>query len=232
MSYFRRRWYDVGAVLGVGIAIWALVGDWSTLQLILLWNFVAFMVHQFEEYHWPGGEAWITNEVVQPRGGPVDRYPLNQNNAAFINVIAWPFYIIGAFFPDQIWLGIGTVLFGFGQIVVHGIITNIRLKTIYNPGMFAVIVGHTPLGIWYLIEIYDQDVVSGWDWLFGVLYTAFFIGVIMLRIGYTALVSKTSPYPFEPAEMQRWNRAGRLARIGVTPGPVPSPVANEPDLTR
>jgi hypothetical protein len=80
-----------------------LLGHLRTVQLILLVNFVALMLHQFEEYGWPGGFPWIMNEVIRHRGGPTDRYPLNQNNAFFINVVlAWPFYLIPVFFPDVV----------------------------------------------------------------------------------------------------------------------------------
>ena len=60
----------------------------STVQWILLLNFAVILIHQFEEYRYPVGEPWILNEVFQPKGGPVDRYPLNQLNATFINVLA------------------------------------------------------------------------------------------------------------------------------------------------
>lgn len=218
VNLVRRHWYEIGLVPAVAALVWALVGELTTVQLILLLNFVVILLHQFEEYRWPGGEAWILNEVFQPRGGPVDRYPLNQNNAAFINILAWPFYLVAVFFPDAVWLGLAPVLFGFGQFVIHGVITNVRLKTVYNPGLAAVVIGHIPLGIWYLVEVYGAGVISGWDWLFGVLYMVFFMGVIMQRIGYGLLVDKNSRYPFDADEMARFNRVERLRRAGITPG--------------
>src|SRR5262245_27554375 len=78
--------------------------------IILLLNFAVLPLHQFEEYGWPGGFPWIHNEVFDPRGGPADRYPLNQNNALFINVVAWPICLLPTFFPAALWLGLAMVL--------------------------------------------------------------------------------------------------------------------------
>ncbi|MFJ9381215.1 HXXEE domain-containing protein [Streptomyces sp. NPDC101455] len=230
MNFIRGHWYDIGMVLAVPAAVWALLGDLDTVPLILLLNFIVILLHQFEEYRFPGGEPWILNEVIQPKGGPADRYPLNQNNAAFINILAWAFYVVPIFFPGQVWLGLGQVLFGMvGQFVIHVVQTNIKLKSFYNPGQAAVLLGHVPLGIWYLIEVYGQNLISGWDWLFAVASIAFFIGVIMLRIGYGIMVDKNSPHPFTPAEMNRFGRLRRLRHAGITPLPLIPADAGESD---
>lgn len=88
------------------------------------------------------------------------------------------------------------MLFGFGQFVVHGIVTNLKLKSFYTPGLPTVALGHIPLGSWYLVQAYQQGLITGWDWLFPVLYMAFFIGVIMMRIGYGLLSPRNSKHPF------------------------------------
>ena len=87
MRFIRRHWYNLGlplAVIGVG---WAFLGSLRVVQIILMLNFVVLLLHQFEEYGRPGGEPWIINEVMMAQGGPIDRYPLNQNNAFFIKVV-------------------------------------------------------------------------------------------------------------------------------------------------
>jgi hypothetical protein len=221
MRFFMRHWYDIGGALVIPVLIWAVLGDWSTVQLILLLNFAVILIHQFEEYRAPGGEPWVLNEVFQPKGGPVDRYPLNQLNGTFINVLAWPFYLVPVFFPEQVWLGLAPALFGApGQVMVHGVITNRKLKTLYNPGVAAVMLGHLPLTVWYLVEVYRTDLITGWDWLFALIYIAFFVGVIMMRLGYGVLAPLDSKHPFEDAELDRWDRLRRLDHAGITPLPL------------
>jgi len=222
MRFILRYWYDIGLVIGLVIFAYLAIWPMHGLQLILMLNIAVLMVHQFEEYHVPGGEPWILNEVFQPRGGPVDRYPLNQGNAAFINILAWPWYFIPVLFPHVIWLGIGQILFGMaGQLVIHGVITNIRLKTIYNPGLAAVVFGHVPLGIWYLVVVYRDGVVGWTDWVFGILYLLGFLVIFMLILGYRVMLSKNPRWAFAPEEVDRFNRLAHLRHAGIEPLPFP-----------
>ena len=223
MNFVRRHWYDIGLGIAVTLLLTEVFLRFDGLRLILLLNLVVLLVHQFEEYHLPGGEPWVINEVFQPKGGPADRYPLNQNNAAFINIAGWLFYAIAIFAPSIVWLGLAPVLFGFGQLFIHGIVNNRQLKTLYNPGPAAVILGHTPLGIWYLVEAYGQSLVHWWDWAFAVVYLAFFMGFVMNFLGYGVLASKESKYPFTHVEMTRFDRIRRLERAGVVPLPLDPP---------
>ena len=137
MQFFRRHWYDVGAVVAVFsiIALVLLWGRLDVLQRLLLLNFIVLLIHQYEEYGWPGGEPAIMNMVLQRSTIP-DRFPLNQNSAMVINVLAaYCFYLIPVFFPRVIWLGLAPVLFGMLQFIVHGIVTNKKMKSLYNPGV-------------------------------------------------------------------------------------------------
>ena len=114
MRFLRRHWYDLGLIpaavtIGVLVLRW---GDMDVLQRLLLLNFVAIILHQYEEYGFPGGEPGIINIVVRPSEKP-DRYPLNQNSAMLINVLAtYGLYLVPVFFPRIIWLGLAPVLFG------------------------------------------------------------------------------------------------------------------------
>jgi hypothetical protein len=139
----------------------------------------------------------ICNEVLTPKpGGPPDRYPLNQNNAAFINVLGWVFYLVPALLSGDL-AGFRQMLFGLvGQVIVHGVIINSKLKTWYNPGLVAVMLGHVPLAILYFMEVFSRDAVRWWDLVFGLLYLGFFAGVIMQRIALMAHCRPTSRYPF------------------------------------
>jgi hypothetical protein len=157
MPFIRRHWYTLGLAVGAVAVAWAISGRLSTVQVILLLNFVSLVLHQFEEYAWPGGEPWLINEVMQPKGGPADRYPLNQNNAFFMNVpLAWSFYLLPVFFPSVVWLGLAPVVFGFAQLFGHTIPPIKKFKSIYSPGLAAVAFGHVPAGIWYLVHVHSE----------------------------------------------------------------------------
>jgi hypothetical protein len=71
-----------------------------------------------------------------------------------INVLAaYGFYLVRVFFLGVIWLGLAPVLFGLLQFVTHGIVTNVRLRSVYNPGLTAVTLGHVPIGVFYLYYV-------------------------------------------------------------------------------
>jgi hypothetical protein len=216
MRFLRRHWYNVGVVVAAFAIAIAVLGNLRTVQVILLLNFAVLTLHQFEELGWPGGFPWMYNEVVNARGGPADRYPLNQNNNLFINVwAAYPFCLLPVFFPNALWLGLAMVLFGVAQFFIHGFVNNLKLKTIYNPGFATVVFGFLPLGAWYLFELYSHQTVPWWNWLIAAACVGFFSGVVMVRIGFGLLADKNSPYPFEPKEMERFDRRSHLARLGI-----------------
>jgi hypothetical protein len=135
-----------------------------------------------------------------------------------------------------LWLGIGQVLFGMvGQLVIHGVITNIKLKTFYNPGLAAVIFGHVPLGIWYLVAAYDVGPVGLSNWIFGILYLLGFLVIFMIILGYRVMLTKDARWAFAPEEVDRFNRLARLRHAGITPLPFPledNPVARPLSASR
>jgi Protein of unknown function with HXXEE motif len=214
MQFFRRHWYDVGAVVAV-VAMIALVLLWGrmeVLQRLLLLNFIALLVHQFEELGWPGGEPAIMNLILRNSTVP-DRYPLNQNSAMVVNVIAaYGFYLIPVFFPRVIWLGLAPVLFGLMQLIVHGILTNVKMKTIYNPGLAAVVLGHIPIGVCYIYFIHTQHLAGVWDWVCGVAYLFAVQYFAFVKLTYTWLADRESPYPFSEVEMKRYGVLEKFAK--------------------
>lgn len=164
MNFLRKNWYYLGALLLVALAaalsfIW---GEISTLRAMMLLSFMALLAHQFEEYAWPGGFPAVINLAVMPSGNKPDRYPLNRMTSLFVNVIfAYPFYLGSVLFCNQVWLGLGLVLFGMFQLGFHGIQINKKMQSIYNPGLFTAIVLFWPIGIYYMWYVADQNLSAG-----------------------------------------------------------------------
>ncbi|MDI2035158.1 HXXEE domain-containing protein [Paenarthrobacter nitroguajacolicus] len=223
MRWFLRHWYDIGGVLVIPTLLWAMLGNLPTLQLILVLNLAVIFIHQFEEYRFPGGEPWVLNEVFMRKGNPtapVDRLPTNELSSIWINGMAWVLYFVAALFPDQVWLGLAPILMGFpAQFVVHGIITNRKLKAWYNPGLGAVVLGHLPLAIWYVVAVYQEGLIRWWDWGIGILLLGFFMGFVMQLVGFHILAPRgTEKHYYAAAEYNKWDRVRRLQRAGITPG--------------
>ena len=218
MKFYCHWWHTVN-MIPAGIAAVCLLVFWSRMEVtqrILLINFIVILIHQFEEYAFPGGEAAITNYTTFPSDSEdyVDRYPLNQFSAMFGNVfVAVAFYLLPVFFPEQIWMGLAPCLFGMGQFLVHGIKTNVSLHTFYNPGLVAVVLGHIPCGIAYISYTAAHGLLSGQTWLCAVGYMLLFIACFGL-LTYRIFPDKQSKWPFTEEEFDRFHVRERLDKIG------------------
>ena len=215
MKFIRNHWYDLGLIPLAAALIWQII-NWSTtdlLQKLALFNFMVIFWHQVEEYRFPGGEAAITNLAMQPstEGSP-DRYPLNQNNALFINwVAAFPFYGLPILFPHTLWLAFAPVVFGMAQLIIHVILTPKRIgNRMYSPGSCAVVFGHWPVGICWFWHVISNGLFRWTTLVFGILYLALFMGLVMMKIGYGIMKKPDNPYPFPEEEFERGGYAERI----------------------
>ncbi|MDD2666200.1 MAG: HXXEE domain-containing protein [Methanocellales archaeon] len=187
--------------------------DTVLLQKLLILNFIAVLLHQFEEYSWPGGFPAIANMVLKRSERP-DRYWLNQNNSMVANLnFAYVFYLVPVFFPNVIWLGLAPVLGGaIVQFFTHAIYENIKLRSFYNPGVAATVFGHIPIGVIYVYYILANHLVNWWDWLLAVAWLAIFCFLNFYILEQKLLADKNSPYPFDQDEMKRFDIEKKLER--------------------
>lgn len=214
LKWYCRHWYEVG-LLPAGLALLFLIREWGNmpvLQKISLINFIGIMLHQFEEYGFPGGAPTFGNKYM--RGG-TDRYPLNQFSAMLTNVIiAYICYLLPVFFPDIIWLGLAPVLFGcVFQVMLHLVVFAVKFHHFYNSGLAAVLCIHVPCGIFYIYHAASQGFLTGRTWLFAMIYL---IGMIVFTIlcGQKLFSNTDSKYPFNKKEVEAGERFAR--KMGIS----------------
>lgn len=205
LKFLRRHWSNIG-LFSAMVAGAYLIFAWNELaflQRLLLLNFIAVLIHQFEEYSWPGGFPALAN-IVLMRSEKPERYPLNQNSSMVANVIfAYGFYLLPVFFPNVIWLGLAPVLIGLTmQFIGHVIYVNIRLRSFYSPGVAATVFGHIPIGVIYIHHILANNMVNLWGWLVAVVYMTVFMFLNFYIIEQKLLGGKNSPYPFDQDQMK------------------------------
>nr|WP_236127707.1 HXXEE domain-containing protein [Cedecea colo] len=174
------------------------------------------LAHQFEEYAVPGGFQGIGNIAMFGERLAPDRYPLNANQVMISNVfLTYPFYVIPVFFPDLIWLGFIQVGQGMVQIINHGILTNLRMKTLYNPGLATVLLLQWPTGIYYIYFVSAHHLAMNSDYIFGLLGA--FASTVVLWLGPIRLFrDRNSKYPFREADMFKF-MGRRLREMLATP---------------
>ena len=215
LKILRRHWHDIGVISAAVAGIYLILAwhELTCLQTLLLINFIVVLLHQFEEYSWPGGFPAVANMVIFNSVNP-DRYPLNQNSSMVANIIfAYGFYLVPVFFPNVIWLGLAPVLVGATiQFVGHVIYVNWKLRSIYSPGVATTIFGHVPVAIIYIDYISTHHLANGSTWLLAIAYMIVFVPLNFGVVETLMLGSKNSSHPFDPDEMKRFDIEGKLER--------------------
>lgn len=202
MDTYRKHWQDIGGLLAMAIGgALALFGKrLSRPQLFSALNFVALLVHQLEEYRFPGFFPGQFNGGLFESDKP-DRYPLNTSSATIINVaIAYPFYLLAVLFPKKAWLGLAPVLFGFAQAVGHGIVFPRLARARYSPGFLASFFLHIPIGIAYIRALEAEQPPRRADWIKAILLLPVF-AVTGILAPQQLLKDEESPYRFTPEQV-------------------------------
>jgi hypothetical protein len=208
MEFYRRDWFKIGGVLFVGLTfILAFCGGTlDPLRLILIYSFMALLAHQVEEYGWPGGFPSIFNIAVMNERQAPDRYPLNASEVLVVNVVlGYPLYIVPIIFPQFVWLGIAQVSMGMLQILIHGVIINIKLKSLYNPGLATVLFLHFPIGLYYMWYVITHGLATPADFLVGIAL-AIVAGGLTIVLPMRLMGDRNSPYPFPDAVLYGYAR--------------------------
>lgn len=217
LKFFCRHWYNIGLAVAVVAAV-SLAFFWKDMSVLLRLNtisFIAILVHQFEEYGFPGGEPMIMNRLLQGSDIP-DRYPLNQFSAMFTNVFfAYVIYLLPVIFPNVIAISIAPMLMGMMQFMVHGVMTNIKMKSIYNPGLGAVVFLHIPVGVYYLRYITANGLAGSKDFVIGIIYTVVAMGFILGYLTYIALSDRNTKWIFADEELKRFNVEGKMKKKNI-----------------
>ncbi|MBV4239320.1 HXXEE domain-containing protein [Phocaeicola dorei] len=208
-TYLMRNWYNINGVVGILTIIIAIIlwKEMSLLQGLAVLNFGVLNLHVFEEFRLPGGFPKFANTMFAMKDSPhPDRYPLNRMSALLTNwITALVLYLPSIIWPDAIWFGLAPILFGgAAQLLMHGVYNNILLKRFYNAGLCAVVFGHVPIMIVYIHYIVTHNMVTAWDWVWGVA-----IMVVWYIVGVRLIINKAfedinSPYPFNEEEMRRF----------------------------
>ena len=147
------------------------------------------------------------------RSSHPERYPLNAHSALVTNVVAtYGLYLPSVFFPDLVWFGLGPVIIGFGQILIHGININSKMGAFYNPGLASAILLHVPIGCYYIQHIRATGQLTGGQLVLGIIFGVLFTYLLLSKYTFTWAPDYNTPYPFTTAEMARGGVASWLSR--------------------
>lgn len=215
MKLLRDYWQWISFSLLLALAIYMVTCGHSALpfiQSLMVYNFMCLLAHQSEEYIFPGGAGVLINRGTYREVDNFRRYPGNSLSSLVVNLSAYIPYILAIFFPSWIWLGIGLMFFNLMQFPGHVIANNKALKTWYNPGMLTTIVLFVPMSCYYFYQIYQLNLVTGWDWFFG---TLAFVAMVALTVilPVQSLKRKDSPYEFSEQQVAKFDQFMSWAKI-------------------
>lgn len=168
MRFAQRHWFDVGAVLGIALAIWLIVAGSSMdpITLILWISLLTLFAHQVEEWRWPGWFPGMLNVVLFRSDDPW-RFPLNVRSGLMVNVVVgWVGYLLAALLgTSALWLAMATILVSVGNCVLHLLVIPIRGRMPYNPGMATSLLLFLPVSVWFFVVAWPSmsvaDIVIG-----------------------------------------------------------------------
>jgi hypothetical protein len=199
---YRKNWPRLGAVLAMAIGGATTLGSkkLSTVQVLSAMNFVALLVHQYEEYQDPGYFPGQFNRGIfhsdQPRN-----YPLTAHAAMCINTaVGYPYYLAPVLFPKVKWVGLSPVVFGFSQAFGHGVVFPRIARAKYSPGFLASILLHVPIGIAYIKALKTQGPIERGTWIktAALSFAVAFFGILLPEL---VTRDKNSPYHFSAQQM-------------------------------
>ena len=126
---------------------------------VLLLQTPLYMLHQTEEYIFPGGFGKFFNTQIF-KLDTEDR-PLDQNFIFFINVILiWiilPLFGLLSIIDYQ--YGLWIPYFSFFAGIAH-VLLAIRAGKLYNPGLFASLFINIPVGLWSILFLINNGVLN------------------------------------------------------------------------
>jgi len=96
-------------------------------------------------------------------------------------------------------------MLGLIQVFGHGILVNVRLKSLYNPGLGAAVFLQLPLGIYYIWYIAANQLTSTRTYVIGFIVTII-AAIILFLLPIRLLRSRDSKYPFAEEEMYGFAR--------------------------
>ncbi len=160
-KWLKKNWARTGFILSIFLLVFLIVfvRHDDIVVFIILLQTPLYMLHQTEEYVFPGGFGEYFNTEIfklDTKDGALD-----QNFIFFVNIlliwIALP--VCGLLSTIDYQYGLWIPYFSFFAGIAH-ILLAIRAKKIYNPGLIVSLLINIPIGLWSIIFLLDNNVLE------------------------------------------------------------------------
>ena len=163
-EYFRwlkKDWAKTGLIVSVFLFVFLFifVKERDFILFLLLVQTPLYMLHEAEEYIFPGGFGKFFNMDIL--GLDTEDEPINENFIFYVNVILiWIVLpVFGLLALKDYQYGLWILYFSFFAGVAH-IALGVKAKKLYNPGLVVSLVLNIPVGIWSIRYLVNQQIIS------------------------------------------------------------------------
>jgi len=148
-KWFKKDWAKVGLIVSVFLFVYlfVFVRKLDVVVFVLLLQTPFYMLHQAEEYVFPGGFGQFFNRYIfklNTNDGPVNENFIFAINMLYIWVLLPTFGMLATIdYRFGLWLPYFSFFAGLAHIALA-----IRAQKLYNPGLIVSLAVNIPAGLW------------------------------------------------------------------------------------
>lgn len=164
MSFIAKYWAKTGGVTALLIILFVLIYNDSLMliQSIALINLSFLMLHQFEEYVYPGGFKNFFNTYIGGKSSII-KFPITDTGIIAVNIlIGWELYLLGILFSYSIFTAVLLLTSLINGIVHTGAL--LRFKK-YNPGFITGLFLFIPFSVYSILQLSRDSLINPVDLL-------------------------------------------------------------------
>jgi hypothetical protein len=188
IRWLKKDWAKAGLILSIYLFVFLFIfvrkNDFTVFVLLL--QTPLYMLHQTEEYIFPGGFGKFFNTQIFKL--ETEDEPVDENFIFYINVILiWVVLpLFGLLATLNYSFGLWLPYFSFFAGIAH-IALAIKARKPYNPGLIVSIFINIPIGLWSIFYLLDQGIINNfflnYHFLIGLAVNALLpvIGTVLLR---------------------------------------------------
>lgn len=178
-QWLKKEWAKTGFILSIFLFIFLFifVRREDIVIFVLLLQTPLYMLHQTEEYVFPGGFGSFFNTKIfnlETEDGPVDQDFIFYVNVFLIWILLPAFGLLAII---DYGYGLWIPYFSFFAGIAH-VLLAIKAKKRYNPGLLVSLIVNIPVGLWSILFLINKGVLN-----------SFFLNVhILIGLGLNALL--------------------------------------------
>ena len=159
-AWLKRDWAKAGLLISIFLFVFlfVFVKDTDFVLFLLLLQTPLYMLHETEEYIFPGGFGKFFNMEIMKFETP-DK-PLDENFIFYINVIlVWIILpVFGLLALQNLQYGLWIPYFSLFAGIAH-IALGIKARKRYNPGLIISLLLNIPVGVWSVLYLVEQGLI-------------------------------------------------------------------------